>query len=91
MKLIFPRFRPSVSVSGSHHHVYYAEVDETMKITEGGGNESEGEFIKKVFMTIEEAKIYIEKEVVDSPPGFLWAVKWFIEKYEQKLLPRCKK
>jgi UDP-sugar diphosphatase len=90
IKLI-KKYIPSVSVSGSHHHVYYAEINDSMKISEGGGNETEGEYIKKVLMTIDEARAYIEKESVDSPPGFLYAVKWFIDQYDLKLLPSTKK
>uniref|UniRef100_A0AC34FHA7 Nudix hydrolase domain-containing protein n=1 Tax=Panagrolaimus sp. ES5 TaxID=591445 RepID=A0AC34FHA7_9BILA len=86
IKLI-KRYISSISISGSHQHLFYAEVDDSMKISEGGGNASEGEFISKVFMTIEEVKEYLEKDTVNSPPGFLYAVKWFLDQYELKLLP----
>uniref|UniRef100_A0A914YBV7 Uridine diphosphate glucose pyrophosphatase NUDT14 n=1 Tax=Panagrolaimus superbus TaxID=310955 RepID=A0A914YBV7_9BILA len=86
IKLI-KRYISSISVSGSHQNLFYAEVDNSMKISEGGGNASEGEFISKIYMSIEEAKDYLEKEIVNSPPGFLFAVKWFLDQHELKLLP----
>uniref|UniRef100_A0AC35FB58 Nudix hydrolase domain-containing protein n=1 Tax=Panagrolaimus sp. PS1159 TaxID=55785 RepID=A0AC35FB58_9BILA len=77
----------SISVSGSQQNLYYAEIDDSMKISEGGGNSNEGEIIEKIYMTIEEARAYIEKESVDSPPACLYGIKWFIDKYDAKLLP----
>uniref|UniRef100_A0A7E4V1Z4 Uridine diphosphate glucose pyrophosphatase NUDT14 n=1 Tax=Panagrellus redivivus TaxID=6233 RepID=A0A7E4V1Z4_PANRE len=75
---LIKKFIPSVSISGAQQYMYYAEIDDTMKISEGGGNSHEGEFIEKVFMTLAEAKAYIDQEAVASPPGFLFAVKWFL-------------
>ncbi|KAK6046840.1 hypothetical protein COOONC_15655, partial [Cooperia oncophora] len=33
--------------SGGIQYLFYAEIDDSMKITEGGGNVSEGEYITK--------------------------------------------
>lgn len=33
-------------------HLFYAEIDESMRATEGGGNTFEGEFIEKVRLNL---------------------------------------
>ncbi|KAH7722418.1 UDP-sugar diphosphatase [Aphelenchoides avenae] len=68
-----------VSLSGATQHMFYAEVDESMKETEGGGNETEGEFIKKVFLTIDEVKNLVHEEHVNSPPALLYGINWFLD------------
>ncbi|CAP36576.1 Protein CBG19301 [Caenorhabditis briggsae] len=66
--------------SGSLQYVYYIEVDESMKISEGGGNVHDGEVITKVFLTPEEALAIARPEthaVVKGPPGVLFAMQWW--------------
>lgn len=48
VKIFFVNFRTGVGISGSSQHLFYAEVDESMKETEGGGLINEGEIIEKV-------------------------------------------
>ncbi|KAE9555603.1 hypothetical protein FO519_001181 [Halicephalobus sp. NKZ332] len=77
----------NVSISGSFSHLFYTAVDESEKVSEGGGNAFEGEFIQKVFLTIEETREYVKKEETFSPPGFLYAVNWFLDLYDKGELP----
>lgn len=49
-------------------------------ITSGGGDESEGELIEVIEMSIPEVNDYISSGDVQSPSGFLFAVMWFLSK-----------
>lgn len=68
----------SIAATCGRHTMYYVEVTDDMKIHPGGGDESEGELIEVVEMTIPEAKAYISSEEVLSPPAFLYGVTWFL-------------
>jgi hypothetical protein len=58
-----------------------------MKATEGGGNTSEGEFIKKVFLSAEEIQALLKADTNVSPPSMLFALFWWIrERCEEKTL-----
>uniref|UniRef100_A0A914CVH5 Uridine diphosphate glucose pyrophosphatase NUDT14 n=1 Tax=Acrobeloides nanus TaxID=290746 RepID=A0A914CVH5_9BILA len=70
-----------ISTSGSRQYLFYAIIDESMKATEGGGNVYEGEFIEKVFLDLKQAQELIDSEHLESPPGLLYAVKWFFDNF----------
>ncbi|KAL3985673.1 NUDIX domain family protein [Acanthocheilonema viteae] len=70
-------FVTAVGSSGSRQEVFYAEIDETMKVSEGGGVDSEK--IDKIFMTIPEAQKYCDQKEVPSSPGMLYALMWFFK------------
>ncbi|CAI2355123.1 unnamed protein product [Caenorhabditis sp. 36 PRJEB53466] len=68
--------------SGNAQYLFYVEVDESMKISEGGGNAHEGEFISKVFLTVPQAKSIARPAEhthadVKGPPGVLFALQWW--------------
>ncbi|CAB3396624.1 unnamed protein product [Caenorhabditis bovis] len=65
--------------SGVTQYMYYAEINESKKISEGGGNFHEGEVITKVYISIEEAKRIVESDFADirGPPGVLFAFQWW--------------
>ncbi|CAI4225049.1 unnamed protein product [Auanema sp. JU1783] len=75
--------------SGSIQSLYYAEIDETMKISGGGGNEEEGEVITNVFLTEEEAHQYVKNQDSHGPPGVFFSFLWWFqnEKIYQKKEP----
>lgn len=47
-------------------------------IVKGGGDESEGEIIEIVELSIPELKDYIRSKHVQSPSSFLYGVSWFL-------------
>ncbi|XP_015116374.1 uridine diphosphate glucose pyrophosphatase [Diachasma alloeum] len=67
------------ATAGRHTH-FYVEVTDDMHIHPGGGDESEGELIEVVEMSIPEVIEYISSGDVQSPPGFLFGVMWFLSK-----------
>ncbi|KAK6753209.1 hypothetical protein RB195_012666 [Necator americanus] len=70
--------------SGGVQYLYYAEIDDSMKITEGGGNVQEDEYITKVFLTEAEARAYLENDYPLSPPPLLYALLWWFENKSPK-------
>ncbi|VDM06630.1 unnamed protein product [Wuchereria bancrofti] len=70
-------FVTGVGSSGAQQELFYAEIDETMKVSEGGGVDSEK--IEKIFMTISEAQKYCEQKEVAGSPGMLYGLMWFFK------------
>ncbi|KHJ78814.1 hydrolase, NUDIX family [Oesophagostomum dentatum] len=54
--------------SGGAQYVFYTEIDDSMKVTEGGGNASEGEYITKVFLSEDEKIAQYEWHPRDITP-----------------------
>ncbi len=72
-------FITNVGVSGSKQYLYYATIDETMKISEGGG--IEGEQIELEFIPIEKSKQLLYDETKAKSPGLIYAFYWFYDEY----------
>ncbi|XP_012543195.1 uridine diphosphate glucose pyrophosphatase NUDT14-like [Monomorium pharaonis] len=58
--------------------IFYVQVTDSMRIYPGGGDESEGEIIEVVELSIPELKDYIKSKQVQSPVSFLYGVSWFL-------------
>ncbi|GMS95942.1 hypothetical protein PENTCL1PPCAC_18117 [Pristionchus entomophagus] len=70
--------------SGSPQHLFYAEIDESHKLHEGGGNNHEGEFIYQVWMSEDEARDHLTSSDPRSPPGLLYALEWWFSRDDKK-------
>lgn len=70
-------FYTSVGVAGAHQTIYYAEIDDSMKIHEGGG--TEGEEIELFYLPVDEAKKFALDEDIPKTPGLLFAFYWFFD------------
>jgi len=75
-------FYTSVGFAGSRQTLYYAEVDESMHLNDGGGIDDEQ--IEVIEMPVSEAKDFIFNESVAKTPGLMFAFMWWIEKLESK-------
>jgi len=71
-------FYTSVGFAGSGQTLYYAEVDESMRCSDGGG--IEGEVIEVVELSIEDSKALIFNETIAKTPGLLFALMWFFDR-----------
>ncbi|XP_024880158.1 uridine diphosphate glucose pyrophosphatase-like [Temnothorax curvispinosus] len=58
--------------------LFYVEVTDDMRKHPGGGDESEGEVIEVVELSIPEVKDYIGSKKIQSPSSFLFGVSWFL-------------
>ncbi len=71
-------FHTSVGFAGSKQTLYYAEVDESMQISNGGGIDDEQ--IEVIFLPFGEAKAFIYDESIAKTPGLMFAFMWYFDK-----------
>lgn len=71
-------FHTSVGFAGSKQTLYYAQVDESMKVSEGGGIDHE--MIEVVYLPLKEAKALIYDESIAKTPGLMFAFMWWFDK-----------
>lgn len=70
-------FHTSVGFAGSKQMLYYAEVDQSMKVSEGGGVDAE--IIEVVYLPINDAKALIYDVSIAKTPGLMFAFMWWFE------------
>ena len=75
-------FYTSVGFAGSKQTLYYAEVDEHMKVSEGGGVDDEQ--IEVVFLPVAEAKALIYDESVAKTPGLMFTFMWYFDRLSNR-------
>ena len=68
-------FHTSVGFAGSKQVLYYAEVNDSMKVSEGGGVDAE--MIEVVYLPVKEAKALMYDETMAKTPGLLFAFMWW--------------
>ena len=68
-------FYTAVGFAGARQTLYYAEVNEKMKVHEGGGVEHES--IEVVMLPKEHANAFIYDETKAKTPGLMFAFMWF--------------
>ena len=73
-------FYTAVGFAGSSQTLFYTEVDESMKRSEGGGVDHED--IEVVELSLSEAKTFIYDESKAKTPGIMFAFMWWFEKHQ---------
>ena len=71
-------FHTSVGFAGSKQTLYYAEVNESMKVSEGGGIDDEQ--IEVIYLPVEEAETFIYDTTIAKTPGIMFAFMWWFDK-----------
>jgi len=71
-------FHTSVGFAGSKQILYFIEVDESMKVSEGGGVDHED--IEVVYLPLNDAKAFIYDESIAKTPGLMFAFMWWFER-----------
>lgn len=74
-------FYTSVGFAGSKQTLYFAAVNDAMRVSEGGG--VEGEMIEVVELPVAQAKALMYNESIIKTPGLLFAFMWFFIQKEQ--------
>nr|CAB3264486.1 uridine diphosphate glucose pyrophosphatase-like [Phallusia mammillata] len=75
------KFRTAVGTGGAIQWLYYTEVDDSMKVTEGGGSEFEGELIDLHYLKLEDVDAFInDKDCAHITSGVMYALSWFLRK-----------
>jgi len=70
-------FYTSVGISGSNQTLYYAEIDESMQIDDGGGLVEED--IEVIYIETSKAKKFMFDEVYQKTPGMMMAFYWWFD------------
>ena len=71
-------FYTSVGFAGSRQAMYYAEVDEAMRVSEGGGIDTE--LIEVLTLPVSKAKAFIYDETIAKTPGLMFAFMWWFDR-----------
>ena len=69
----------AVGTSGSEQVIYYTEVDESMRVGEGGGIETE--LIEVIELPVKEAKTFMYDESVGKTVGLMFAFMWWFSRF----------
>jgi UDP-sugar diphosphatase len=70
-------FHTNVGISGSCQYLYFAKIDESMKIHDGGGINDEQ--IETFFLPVENSDEFIFDESKAKTPGLMFAFYWFFK------------
>ncbi|NWF66705.1 MAG: NUDIX hydrolase [Campylobacterales bacterium] len=80
-------FYTSVGFAGSKQELFFAVVNDFLKVNEGGGNLDEYELIEVVKLKKERAKEFMFDENIAKTPGLMFAFMWFFEN-EKELIKK---
>jgi len=72
----------AVGTAGSSQTIFYAEVDELMRISEGGGIDEE--MIEVINLPITEARKFMFDESQVKTTGLMFAFMWWFDKFEKR-------
>lgn len=78
-------FYSSIGHAGSCQTLFYCEVTDSMRTSEGGGSAAEGEEIEVVHLPMKEGLALVFDQDKPRPSGLLFALMWF-EHYKRPLL-----
>ena len=69
----------SVGTSGVSQTIYYAEVDESMRVSQGGGIDDE--LIEVIEIAVDRAKEFVFDESIGKTVGLIFAIFWWLDRY----------
>ncbi len=70
-------FYTSVGISGAEQTLYYAQIDESMKLSDGGGLVEED--IEVIYIPVSEARKFMFDKSYKKTPGMMMAFYWFFD------------
>lgn len=74
-------FYNNVGVSGSRQYLFYATIDDTMKIHEGGGVHTEQ--IELFYLPVKDSKHFMYDQTKAKTPGLMFAFYWFFDRFRR--------
>jgi len=74
-------FFTNVGFAGAKQHLFYVEVDESMRVGKGGG--IDGEVIYLEYLPVSEAKEFIFNEQYAKTPGLILSFYWWFDKFKE--------
>ena len=72
-------FFTNVGISGNQQHLFYASIDDSMKVNEGGGIHNEQ--ILLTYVPLAEAKQFLFDESLAKTPSLMFAFYWFFKEF----------
>ena len=73
----------AVGFAGSTQTIFYVEVDESMRVSEGGGIDTE--LIEVIELPIDEVRAFIFDESIAKTTGLLFAFMWWLDEVYAKI------
>lgn len=73
-------FRNGIGTVGSLQTLFFAEVDDEMQVSNGGGNIDEGERIELFYLPVEKLEQFLMDEEKQKPAELLFAGMWWLNK-----------
>ncbi|XP_076872980.1 uridine diphosphate glucose pyrophosphatase NUDT14 [Brachyhypopomus gauderio] len=70
-------FRSGVGVTGAKQTMFYAEVSDEDRVSDGGGKPQEGELIEVVKVPLHEAMTFAYDESIPKTMGVIFSFIWF--------------
>ncbi len=76
-------FYTAVGFAGGRQKLFYATLDDSMQVSEGGGDESED--IEVIYINRENAREFMFDESIATTSGLMFALMWFFYQKEKEL------
>ncbi len=76
-------FYTAVGFAGGRQSLFYATLDDSKKVSEGGGDESED--IEVIYLPRKEAVSFMFDESIATTSGLMFALMWFFHNKEKEL------
>ena len=70
----------AVGFSGNKSVKFFAEVNDSMIVSQGGGNRHEGEYIEVFYLPLADAKSFVFDESISKPAGLIASFCWYFWK-----------
>ena len=74
-------FYTAVGFAGAKQELYYVEVDDSDKVSEGGGIDVER--IEVIYLPSKEAMAFVFDESLAKTPGIMFALSWWQQKFKR--------
>jgi UDP-sugar diphosphatase len=71
-------FYTAVGFAGGSQTLFFTQIDDSMKIDEGGGIDDED--IEVIYLPLTEARYFMFDEKIAKTPGLLYSFMWFSDK-----------
>jgi UDP-sugar diphosphatase len=72
-------FFTNVGISGAKQHLYFAKIDDSFKVSDGGGIHTEQ--IELEYLKLKDAKEFLYDETKAKTPGLMFAFMWYFNEY----------
>ncbi|MDY5821293.1 MAG: NUDIX domain-containing protein [Helicobacter sp.] len=75
--VLINQFYSSVGMNGARQYLFYAEVGEQDRVSEGGGNKDEQEYIDIIFVPRGLIHEFLQDSKCPTTQSFVYAILWF--------------